>query len=196
MGSDPAQRARSSRSATFVSAVELLATEKHLALNSPRRQCGNQLVHDVGHFLPGGKAELADRNKRTDPTRRCIGHVAEHALQATRLLQDERPVLAWHHDYPAEAEGVHAPGLVHSEYRIEAVPIHIRRVIEKAHLRIGGRRSIQVPGDPAQDVVGAGVESAGKLCPCMSRSCCSLPGANTVDARPAGLSTRCFNSSS
>ena len=86
---------------------------------------------------------------------------ASTALQAAGLLQDQRPVALRRHDHPAEAPGVHVSGLVEAGDGVEPVARHIGRVIEQPKLGALRRGPVEMPGEPAQDVVGRRVEAAG-----------------------------------
>ena len=71
--------------------------------------------------------------------------IDEHALQAARLLQDQRTVaLRLHHD-PAKAHRVHVAGFVKPVGGIERIALHIGRVVEKSHLRHFRRKTVEMP---------------------------------------------------
>jgi len=70
-------------------------------IGSARGQFGDELVHCGRHSGEGAEVELVRHDKDADPVRGRKGHVAEEALDAAGLLQDERARpfpegLVWH----------------------------------------------------------------------------------------------------
>ena len=80
-------------------------------------------------------------------------------MQPTGLLQNQRAVAVRRHDDPAEADRIHATGLVQAGNGIETIALKIGRMIEEPDFRAFRGEAIEVPGEPAQDVVGRPVDS-------------------------------------
>ena len=64
------------------------------------------------------------------------------------------------HDNPAKCDGIHLTGLIETIHRIEAIALKICSMVGDPYGRVFRGKAIEVPRQPAQDVVGSRIEAA------------------------------------
>src|SRR3954451_4083540 len=92
-----------------------------MRIGSARAQFRHKLVRSRCHPEESAKVELVRHDKDADPVSRGERHVAEEALDAATLLQDERTRPGRHHGDPGEAKPVHLARLVQAKHCREAI---------------------------------------------------------------------------
>jgi hypothetical protein len=105
-------------------------------IGSTRAQFRHKLVRGRRHPEESAKVELVRHDKDPDPVGRGERHVAEEALNAAALLQDERTRPTRHHGDPGEAKPIHPARLVKAQHRREAVARDIDRMIDALTARL------------------------------------------------------------
>jgi len=106
------------------------------------------------------EVEFVDGDEGADSARRGESRVAEDALQPAGLLQYQREIAVRLHDNPAKCDGIHLTGLIETIHRIEAIPLKICSMIGDPYGRVFRGKAIEVPRQPAQDVVRSRIEPA------------------------------------
>ena len=130
------------------------------ARSSTRGKLSDQMVDCARHGRGCREVEFVDGNEGADSARRRESRVAEDALQPAGLLQYQREIAVRLHDNPAKRDGIHLTGLVETIHRIEAIALKICSMIGDPYSRVFRGKAIEVPGQPAQDVVGSRIEPA------------------------------------
>ena len=118
------------------------------------------MIDDARHGRGGTEIEFIDGGESTNSPGRRKGRVTEYTLQTSGLLQYQRHVAVRLHDDPAKADGIHVTGLVDTRDGSEAVALKIRGMVEEPDFSAFRPKAIQMPRQPAQDIIGRRIEPA------------------------------------